>query len=145
MLSPQGWGVSTPNELKPYGWTTLDIWIAPLMTCLFALLTNAQPFWRDLHAALLDTSFGQLVMPLKALDSDKARAVCASTMAVLFTVRALWNFGEEWWHRPTFRIRSHSPTSPSSFFSQEKKVVPRSSQFTINGSATYTDDFQLRS
>ncbi|THG92943.1 hypothetical protein EW145_g8527, partial [Phellinidium pouzarii] len=52
MLRPTGWALATPAELRAYGWTTIDIWCAPAITALYALLTHAQPFWAELHAML---------------------------------------------------------------------------------------------
>ena len=45
--------LTTPTELLPGGWTTTDLWCAPLVTGLYAFLTHAQPFWADAHGVAL--------------------------------------------------------------------------------------------
>ncbi|KAF9557185.1 hypothetical protein CPC08DRAFT_736847 [Agrocybe pediades] len=93
-LNPTPLSVQTPPELQPYGWTTLDIWAAPVITGLYALLTHAQPFWADLHAVLAgvlgSASFGE---PVKPLDPESARVVCALILSALFAGRTAKNFG----------------------------------------------------
>jgi hypothetical protein len=43
MLDPRGWRVDrTPPEAMPWGWTSIDLWSAPVMTALWATLTH----WR---------------------------------------------------------------------------------------------------
>ncbi|KAH7072323.1 hypothetical protein BKA62DRAFT_778722 [Auriculariales sp. MPI-PUGE-AT-0066] len=44
MLNPSGFALATPTELQQYGWTTLDLWVAPIVTGLHALAS--QPFWQ---------------------------------------------------------------------------------------------------
>ncbi|KAF8881941.1 hypothetical protein CPB84DRAFT_1791367 [Gymnopilus junonius] len=93
-LSPTPLSVQTPPELQAYGWTTIDLWCAPVITGLYALLTHAQPFWADLHAvlsgALGSTSVSEVVKPL---DPESARAVCAFILSTLFVGRTTKNFG----------------------------------------------------
>lgn len=93
-FSPVSLSVQTPPELQAYGWTTTDLWCAPLVTGLYALLTHAQPFWADTHgllAGLLGAS--QNNQPVKPLDPEIARAVCALFLSTLFIGRAVDNFG----------------------------------------------------
>lgn len=97
--SPISLSVQTPPELQAYGWTATDLWCAPLVTGLYALLTHAQPFWFDVHgllASLLGTS--QINQPVKPLDSEVARAVCALFLSTLFVGRTVKNFGL--WKKP---------------------------------------------
>ncbi|KAG8993007.1 hypothetical protein FRB94_011152 [Tulasnella sp. JGI-2019a] len=109
MLSPNGWSVQTPPELEPWGWTSLDILVAPIMTALFATLTHSQSVWRDAHIqATSYMGYG----PLKGnftttnekysgagttdsapFDDESARAICAMILMGLFSGRALKNFG----------------------------------------------------
>jgi len=93
-LNPTALSVQTPPELQPYGWTTVDIWAAPVITGLYALLTHAQPFWADLHSVLSgvlgSTSVGE---PVKPLDPESARVVCAFILTGLFAGRTAKNFG----------------------------------------------------
>ncbi|KIM49542.1 hypothetical protein M413DRAFT_438727 [Hebeloma cylindrosporum] len=93
-LSPTSLSIQTPPELQPYGWTTADLWCAPTITGLYALLTHAQPFWGELHELLAQvlgaTSVGE---PVKALDPEHARAVCALLLSGLFLGRTVKNFG----------------------------------------------------
>lgn len=58
MLSPTGYTLRTPAELGAYGWTTVDLWCAPLVTGLYALLTHAQPAWAAAHAVLVEFTSG---------------------------------------------------------------------------------------
>ncbi|KDR81908.1 hypothetical protein GALMADRAFT_240212 [Galerina marginata CBS 339.88] len=93
-LSPTSLSLQTPPELQAYGWTTTDLWCAPTITGLYALLTHAQPFWVDVHSVLAGvlgtTSVGE---PVKPLDPETARAVCALLLSGLFVGRATKNFG----------------------------------------------------
>ncbi|KAG8957002.1 hypothetical protein FRC00_004601, partial [Tulasnella sp. 408] len=50
MLSPTGWSVQTPPELRPGGWASLDLLSAPFITSLFATLTQSQSAWRSAAA-----------------------------------------------------------------------------------------------
>lgn len=116
MLSPSGWSVSTPPELGPYGWSTTDLWIAPLSSALFATLTHAQPFWVDLQRVALEflstngyasqahfeswglispgggAWFGKGGAEVQPLSTNAARSVCALIMVVLFSSRAVKNY-----------------------------------------------------
>jgi hypothetical protein len=85
--------LTTPDELKPYGWTATDIWTAPLITGLYALLTHAQPFWAEFHGLISTALRGGKVSPM---DSESARALCALILAVLFCTRTARNFGLIW-------------------------------------------------
>lgn len=62
-------------------------------------MTHAQPFWADLHSILSEvlgaTSLGE---PVKPLDPETARAVCALILSGLFVTRAGKNFGL--WKKP---------------------------------------------
>jgi len=102
MLSPAGWTVGTPPELGPYGWTTTDLWVAPLASAIFATLTHAQPFWAHLHLTLIDFLGGQNIFASYLLSSSKdgvlgpvdnhtARSICALFMAGVFASRAVKN------------------------------------------------------
>ena len=100
MLSPTGYSLVTPNELKAYGWTTADIWCAPVTTALFALLTHAQPFWGLLHAVIVgllngvDNSESETVkFSVEPMDPKEARAICAIFLSGLFLSRTVKNFG----------------------------------------------------
>ncbi|PPQ63345.1 hypothetical protein CVT24_006718 [Panaeolus cyanescens] len=93
-LNPTSMTVQTPPELQAYGWTTTDLWCAPVTTALYAFLTHAQPFWAELHLVLSQvlgsTSLKGTVEPL---DPESARAVCALFLMTLFTTRTAHNFG----------------------------------------------------
>lgn len=101
MLNPTGWSLTTPNELRAYGWTTADLWCAPLITALYALLTHAQPFWAELHSVLIqilspEESGAEKAIPLargEALDPETARAACAILLTGLFVGRTVRNLG----------------------------------------------------
>ena len=100
---------TTPPELLPYGWTATDLWVAPLVTALYATLTHAQPFFTRLHTLLFSffsplglaqLSFQHeklgssdvegIVVPLEA---DRARAVCVLVLAASFGLRAVRAYG----------------------------------------------------
>lgn len=85
--------LQTPPELQAYGWTTVDLWAAPLVTGIYALLTHAQPFWADSHVYLAEllgaSAQGKQV---DAVDPETARAVCALLLACLFSGRTVKNF-----------------------------------------------------
>ncbi|KAL0572155.1 hypothetical protein V5O48_009802 [Marasmius crinis-equi] len=92
-MNPTPISLTTPPELQPYGWTTIDIWCAPLITGLYALLTHAQPFWAEMHhviATMLGGAAGE--KGIEALDPETARAVCAMILACLFSGRVIKNF-----------------------------------------------------
>jgi len=109
LLQPTPMATTTPPELLPYGWTATDLWVAPLVTALYATLTHAQPFFTRLHALLfsffsplglaqlsfqhakLESSEVEgIVVPLEA---NHARAVCVLVLAGLFGLRAVRAFG----------------------------------------------------
>jgi hypothetical protein len=96
-LNPTPLALQTPPELQPYGWTTADLWCAPTITGLYALLTHAQPFWAELHLLLAQVLGGGAAAvadaPPKPLDPETARAVCAVLLSSLFVGRAAKNFG----------------------------------------------------
>lgn len=94
-LEPTPLTLTTPDELKPYGWTTTDIWSAPLITGLYALLTHAQPFWAELHT-VISTALGGTGGKVGPMDPESARALCALILAVLFSTRTAKNFGLIW-------------------------------------------------
>ena len=95
-FQPYALTLTTPTEFLPYGWTTTDLWCAPLVTGLYALLTHAQPFWADAHAVALGwlgPAAGASAEGVAPLDPELARAVCTVVLAGLFTTRAVRNFG----------------------------------------------------
>lgn len=94
-LQPHALTLTTPPELSPYGWSTTDLWAAPLITSLYALLTHAQPFWADAHAVLLGWlgAAGAEGMKPAAVDPETARALCAAILATMFSVRTAKNYG----------------------------------------------------
>ncbi|KAG8833263.1 hypothetical protein FRC17_011038 [Serendipita sp. 399] len=136
MLSPYGWHVKTPPEFLPGGWRTMDLWVAPLITGIYALLTQAQTVLVPYHTSAVQrvgksTIFGMIeisetieilsddstitsvtssVQPMKKGD---ARSLCALILAILFGYRAIVNFGIDW-------AKSHGPI-------KAKKRVIRSS------------------
>ncbi|KAF9265825.1 hypothetical protein L218DRAFT_986023 [Marasmius fiardii PR-910] len=91
-MNPTPISLTTPPELQPYGWTTVDLWCAPMITGLYALLTHAQPFWAEMHhviSTILGASTGG--KPVEALDPETARATCAMILSFLFTTRTIKN------------------------------------------------------
>ncbi|KAJ7766805.1 hypothetical protein B0H16DRAFT_373533 [Mycena metata] len=101
-LNPTPLALQTPPELQPYGWTATDLWCAPLVTGIYALLTHAQPFWADLHT-VLSTMLGVGVSAksgggVEALDPHTARAVCVVVLTTLFVGRTVKNFAPEVWN-----------------------------------------------
>lgn len=92
-MEPTPLTLTTPDELKPYGWTATDIWSPPLVTGLYAVLTHAQPFWAELHSVISTALGGGKVSPM---DPESARALCALILVVLFSTRAAKNFGLIW-------------------------------------------------
>ncbi|THU96339.1 hypothetical protein K435DRAFT_858649 [Dendrothele bispora CBS 962.96] len=91
-MNPTPLALQTPPELQAYGWTIVDLWCAPLITGLYALLTHAQPFWADTHMVLSQMMGGVQEKQVEALDTDTARALCAVILAGLFTTRTVKNF-----------------------------------------------------
>ncbi|KAJ7940223.1 hypothetical protein B0H13DRAFT_3238 [Mycena leptocephala] len=99
-LNPTPIALQTPPELEPYGWTATDLWCAPLVTGIYALLTHAQPFWADLHTVLsgmLGVGMSTKSGVVEALDPDTARAVCVVILTTLFVGRTVKNFAPEVW------------------------------------------------
>jgi len=97
MLRPEGIRVSTPLELQPYGWTTVDLWCAPLATALYAYWTNAQPWWGEIHAKMLGYSHvDENVLRITAVNPDTAMARCVIVLAALFAGRTWKNFGPDY-------------------------------------------------
>ena len=88
--------MSTPPEVLPYGWSTLDLWVAPLITGFYALLTHAQPYWAELHYALLGWvgAAPEGVAALEPVDPEIARALCAVILAGMFGVRTYKTYAE---------------------------------------------------
>jgi hypothetical protein len=100
--------VTTPPELLPYGWTATDLWVAPLVTALYATLTHAQPFFAYLHTILFSffspLGLAQLSSPAATpgahvvvvpLDANYARAVCVLVLSALFGLRTLRAFNTQ--------------------------------------------------
>ncbi|KAF7363826.1 hypothetical protein MSAN_01040500 [Mycena sanguinolenta] len=107
-LNPTPIAVQTPPELQPYGWTATDLWCAPLVTGIYALLTHAQPFWAELHTVLSGMLGGEVATKsgvVEPLDPHTARAVCAVVLTTLFVTRTVKNFAPEVWNRPTAPIK----------------------------------------
>ena len=94
---PVALSVQTPPELQAYGWTTTDLWCAPFVTGLYALLTHSQPSWADIHGLLADLLGGNN-QPVKPLDPELARAICAVVLSTLFVGRTMNTFGL--WKKP---------------------------------------------
>lgn len=106
MLSPTGWSVQTPPELRPGGWASLDLLSAPFITSLFATLTQSQSTWRSAAAtagnyvSALNVTTPEGSMPGEkpipgngGLDDDTARAICTVVLITMFSGRAVKNFG----------------------------------------------------
>ncbi|KAG8942789.1 hypothetical protein FRC04_003484 [Tulasnella sp. 424] len=106
MLSPTGWSIQTPPELQPGGWASLDLLSAPFITSLFATLTQSQSTWRSATATAgeyvsafnLTTPEGSIsgekpVPGNGGLDDDTARAMCTVLLMLMFSGRAVKNFG----------------------------------------------------
>jgi len=89
--------LTTPPELRPYGWTTTDLWCAPLITGLYALLTHTQPFWADFHVLIVGLFWGLFdergsKFTIEAVDPEIARAICTLVLIGMFATRAVKNF-----------------------------------------------------
>ncbi|KAK0458534.1 uncharacterized protein EV420DRAFT_1542954 [Desarmillaria tabescens] len=98
--------LQTPPELLPYGWTTADLWCAPAITGLYALLTHVQPFWAEAHTFIVDLLNGGIVSgkAVEPVDNDTARAVCAVLLAGLFAGRTVKNFRHLW--QPQLKVKT---------------------------------------
>lgn len=106
MLSPFGWSVSTPPELTSYGWTSLDFLVAPLVTSLYATLTQSQSTWKaatTTSASYLGLSgIYNVTIPIEekqptagvGFDEESARAICAIVLVALFSGRAVNHFAD---------------------------------------------------
>jgi len=92
-LQPYALTFTTPSELLPYGWTTTDIWAAPLVTGLYALLTHAQPFWADVHSAAVRAVGVSTAEKVAPVDPEVARALCAALLAGMFVTRTWKTYG----------------------------------------------------
>lgn len=103
MLSPHGFSLATPAELQTFGWTTLDLWVAPIATAVFALFTQpaSQPFWGQLHYYLAPylESLDDTLRPKGVPDREMIRAACALGLGVAFSMRALKNYYPEFVER----------------------------------------------
>ncbi|EJD46226.1 hypothetical protein AURDEDRAFT_103278 [Auricularia subglabra TFB-10046 SS5] len=103
MLSPHGFSLATPAELQAYGWTTLDLWVAPITTAFFALFTQpaSQPFWRDTYQYVLPwiQSLDETLRPKGMPDREMIRAACAVGLSVAFATRAVKNYYPEYSQR----------------------------------------------
>ncbi|KAF9793037.1 hypothetical protein BJ322DRAFT_1032670 [Thelephora terrestris] len=91
-LHPTPLSLTTPSELLPYGWTTVDLWCAPLVTGIYSLLTHSQPFWETAHAAVFGW-LGPSDEKLAPVDYETARAACTVVLMALFSARAISNYG----------------------------------------------------
>ena len=93
-LQPYALTLTTPAEMLPWGWTTTDLWAAPFITGLYALLTHAQPFWADAHAVTLGWlgSSAAEVGKVQPVDPEYARALCAVVLMGLFSKRTVQTF-----------------------------------------------------
>ena len=71
----------------------MDLWAAPLITCLYTLLTCGQPWWVPAHRAVM-RSLGRVVEgEPKGVDDLTAQAICALVLIALFSWRALATHG----------------------------------------------------
>ncbi|KAI9446760.1 hypothetical protein H4582DRAFT_1804919 [Lactarius indigo] len=93
LLRPTPMTLTTPPELLPYGWTATDLWIAPLVTGLYATLTHAQPFFAYLHALLFSFFSPSRACSAFVRRLYNARAACVLVLSALFSLRAVRSFG----------------------------------------------------
>ena len=95
-LQPYALALTTPAEMLPWGWTTTDLWAAPFITGLYALLTHAQPFWADAHAVTLGWlgNSASEVAKVQPVAAEYARALCAVVLMGLFSKRTVQNFSK---------------------------------------------------
>ena len=111
-LHPYALSLATPPEIMPYGWTTTDIWVAPLITAIYATLTHAQPYWAGLHYSLLGwvgaSPVGDAaVASVEAVDPERARAICAVILAGLFGARTYKTYAGV---QPAEKKKAQKPT-----------------------------------
>jgi len=74
----------------------MDLWVAPLITCLYALLTCGQPCWVPVHRAVmrwLGRVFEEQPKGVDGVDELTAQAICALVLIALFSWRALATHG----------------------------------------------------
>lgn len=71
----------------------MDLWAAPLITCLYALLTCGQPCWVPAHRAVMRWLGQVFEEKPKGVDELTAQAICALVMVILFSWRALATHG----------------------------------------------------
>ena len=71
----------------------MDIWAAPLITCLYALLTCGQPCWVPAHRAVMRWLGQAFEEKPKGVDELTAQAICALVLIALFSWRALVTYG----------------------------------------------------
>ncbi|KAJ4475747.1 hypothetical protein J3R30DRAFT_590185 [Lentinula aciculospora] len=111
-MNPTPLALQTPPELQAYGWTTADLWCAPLVTGIYALLTHAQPFWADSHGLLTELlGLGVQGKPVEPVDPETARAFCALLLACLFSGRTVKNF-TNYFDRPVGVIQKNFKKEP---------------------------------
>ena len=107
---------------------TVDLWCAPLVTAIYALLTHAQPFWADAHGlitALLGgkTGEGAVVAPV---DNEVARAVCTMILMSLFTTRTVKNFTNIF-DQPVLKTAERKRSTCQLYFERIEKLISISS------------------
>jgi hypothetical protein len=132
LLHPTSLTMTTPPELGPWGWTTIDLWCAPLITGIYALLTHAQPFWADAHGWLISQIPGGSATELKpatveAVDAEVARAACTVLLCVFFSSRALYNYLPPLLQKSPVSSHKRIPSSSSSTSNvtvQKRRVTP---------------------
>jgi hypothetical protein len=71
----------------------MDLWVAPLITCLYALLTCGQPCWVPAHRAVMRWLGRVFEEKPKGVDELTAQAICALVLIALFSWRALATHG----------------------------------------------------
>jgi len=92
----------------------MDLWVAPLITGVHALLTQSQTAWIPYHRYLVEsvgssTIFGTLEYVIaetgdkagttvKPMGEAEARSICALLLCALFAFRAIINFGIDQTH-----------------------------------------------
>lgn len=104
-LEPTPLTLATPAAIKPYGWTATEIWCAPFITGLYALLTHAQPFWAELHS-VISTVLGNTGDKVGPMDPEAARALCALILAGILSTRTAKNYGLVWKRGVTEKIKT---------------------------------------